>query len=141
MIKKVLKVRPRNYVAANQYIKSAEDDFAEDDFGAEDDMLAVGDDDGMMDAISDMQDDIEDIQDSVEDIKEDEVDIEINNNIANHYIAECASCQGVFISAVVQSDQEVEKITGVCPLCGKETDQYLKWVIKDVKDAEEVEGM
>lgn len=120
-------------------IYAAEDDFAEDDFGMDDpDALNVGDED-VQDTLDDMQDSIEDMQDTIDDVKQDDVDIEMTNNIADHYIAECDSCQGIFISAVVASDQEVEKISGVCPLCGKETDQYLKWIIKDAKEAEEVE--
>lgn len=106
-------------------------------------MAAVGDDDfdmdidemedtdGIMDAIDDVADDVEDIQDAVDDIKDDQVEIAINNNIADHYIAECDSCNGIFISAVVESDQDIDHVSGVCPLCGKETDQYLKWIIKD----------
>ena len=82
--------------------------------------------------IDDLADDIEDIQDTIDEVKEDDVDIELDNNIANHFIAECDTCHGIFISALVESDQEVEKISGTCPLCEKETDQYLKWVIKEI---------
>lgn len=82
--------------------------------------------------IDDLADDVEDIQDTIDDVQEDDVDIELDNNIANHYIAECDNCHGVFISALVESDQAVEKISGTCPLCDKETDQYLKWIIKDI---------
>lgn len=82
--------------------------------------------------IDDLADDVEDIQDTIDDVQEDDVDIELDNNIANHFIAECDSCHGIFISALVESDQEVEKISGTCPLCEKETDQYLKWIIKEV---------
>lgn len=82
--------------------------------------------------IDDLADDVEDIQDTINDIQEDDVDIELDNNISNHYIAECDNCHGIFISALAESDQEVEKISGICPLCDKETDQYLKWVIKEV---------
>ena len=32
---------------------------------------------------------------------------------------------------MIESDQVVEKISGVCPLCDHETDQYLKWIIRD----------
>ena len=84
------------------------------------------------DTIDDLADDVEDIQDNIEDVQEDDTDIELDNNIANHYIAECDSCHGIFISALAESDQEVEKISGTCPLCDKETDQYLKWIIKEV---------
>ena len=82
--------------------------------------------------IDDLADDVEDIQDTIDDVQEDDVDIEIDNNIANHFIAECDTCHGIFISALVESDQEVEKISGTCPLCEKETDQYLKWIIKEI---------
>lgn len=89
-------------------------------------------DDGFEDTIDDIADSVEDIQDTIEDVEEDDVDIELDNNISNHYIAECDSCHGVFISALMQSDQEVESISGICPLCDKETTQYLNWLIKDV---------
>lgn len=82
--------------------------------------------------IDDISDNLDDLQDTIDDIEEDDVDIEMDNNIGNHFIAECDRCHGVFISALVESDQQVEKISGTCPLCDKETDQYLKWVIKDV---------
>lgn len=113
-----------------RYIKAAE---AEDDEinnlpDFEDD---VDDADGIIDAIDTVADNIEDLQDTVDDMQEDEVDIAINNNIADHYIAECDKCGGIFISAVVESDQLVEYVSGTCPLCGKESEQYLKWIIKD----------
>ena len=65
---------------------------------------------------------------------EDSPGIETDNNIAGHYIAECNRCHGVFISALMESDQHVEFLSGVCPLCEKESDQYIKWVIKPVED-------
>ena len=95
-------------------------------------------DDTVQDTLDDMADSIEDIQDTVDEVTEDDVAIEIDNNIENHYIAECDSCKGIFISAVVQSDQEVNFITGICPLCDKETEQFLKWVIKSVDDDEAI---
>ena len=72
-----------------------------------------------------------------ETFEEEDPSIEIDNNIENHYIAECESCHGIFISAVILSDQPVETLTGTCPLCGKDTDQSLKWVIKSIEDIEE----
>lgn len=84
------------------------------------------------DTIDDISDNIDDIQDTIDDIEEDDIDIELDNNIANHYIAECDRCHGIFISALAESDQEVDKISGTCPLCDKDSDQYLKWIIKDV---------
>ena len=107
------------------YVKAAEGD--DDAF-----MDEMEDDESLMDAIDDVADNVEDLQDSVDDIQEDEVEIMINNNIADHYIAECERCNGVFISAVVESDQVIDHVSGTCPLCGKDTDQYLKWVIKSV---------
>ena len=59
--------------------------------------------------------------------------IEIDNNIDGHLIAECDKCHGIFISAMIESDQEVEKISGICPLCEKESDQYIKWVVKAIE--------
>lgn len=94
--------------------------------------LESDDDYDITDTIDDLADDVDDIQDSMDEVQEDDVDIELDNNIANHFVAECDSCHGIFISALVESDQEVEKISGTCPLCDKETDQYLKWIIKEV---------
>lgn len=98
---------------------------------AEEDFL-VNDDTDIAETVDDLADDVEDIRDDIEEITEDDVDIEVDNNIANHYIAECDSCHGIFISALVESDQDVEKISGTCPLCDKDTDQYVKWIIKEV---------
>ena len=87
--------------------------------------------DEFSDTVDDLSDTVDDIQDTLDDIDEDDVDIELDNNIANHFIAECDGCHGVFISALVESDQDVSSIHGTCPLCEKETEQQLKWVIKD----------
>ena len=113
--------------AVKRYVKAAE----EDDFDAFDD---VDDADGIMDAIDDVADNVEDLQDAIDDVAEDEVEIAINNNIADHFIAECDRCNGIFISAVVDSDQVIDHVSGVCPLCGKETEQYLKWIIKSTAE-------
>ena len=91
------------------------------------------DDDSIGDDIDALSDKVDDLQDSVDDFEEDDVDIELDNNIEGHYIAECERCHGIFISAMIESDQVVEKITGVCPLCEKETDQHLKWIVKAVE--------
>lgn len=115
-------------------------------FAAGEDDIEYMQDDTAVDDISDMIDDMsepivdeevavdEELNDEevADEIEEDETDIEIENNIANHFIAECDSCHGVFISALVETDQEVDMLSGVCPLCGKETDQYLKWIIREV---------
>ena len=66
-----------------------------------------------------------------EDGQQDGSTIDIDNNIANHLIAECQNCHGIFISAMIASDQSVESINGVCPLCNKNTEQFLKWIVKD----------
>ena len=71
---------------------------------------------------------------SIDDIHEDDPTIEIDNNISGHYIAECERCHGVFISAVTESDQEIESISGICPLCDHETTQWLNWVVVDIKE-------
>lgn len=102
------------------FVDASEGELYEDD-------ASIGDD---IDALSDK---VDDLQDSVDDVEEDDVDIELDNNIEGHYIAECERCHGIFISAMIESDQVVEKITGTCPLCEKETDQYLKWVVKAVE--------
>ena len=108
-----------------------ESDFGGSDFGSDyssSDYAA-----SFQDSLEDIQDTVEDIQDTVEDIDQDDIDIEIDNNIDNHYIAECERCQGVFISAVIESEAKTKSIHGVCPLCDKESDQYLKWVVKAVE--------
>ena len=86
-------------------------------------------DDNVTDAVDDLADAVEDIQYDLQDIQEDEVTIHSENNIEGHLIAECEKCTGIFISAMVKSDQKVDSITGVCPLCGKESIQKFKWVI------------
>lgn len=114
-------------LSKKKYIKAAEDDF-EDNFDDPDEA------DGIMDAIDDVADNVEDLQDTIDDVEEDDVEIAINNNIADHYIAECDMCHGIFISAVVESDQLIDHVSGTCPLCGKDSDQYLKWVIRSVEE-------
>lgn len=118
----------------NRRITAAdEEDMFDDSFDDEIDPETVLDDaDTFTDTIDDLSEQVEDIQDQVEEIDEDDITIEMENNIANHYIAECEHCHGIFISAMIESDQEVERISGVCPLCEKESDQYLKWVVKEV---------
>lgn len=109
---------------------------AEDDIEYEDIDDAVDDIDSIDDKLDDISDTVDDMQDQLDDemFEESDPDIELDNNIAGHYIAECESCHNVFISAVIESDQEIEKISGICPVCDRDTDQYLKWVIKDVND-------
>lgn len=94
-------------------------------------MAAEVDADDIRETIDDLADSVGDVQDVVEEVEEDDVDIELDNNIANHFIAECDRCHGVFISAMVETDQDVKSVTGICPLCDKETEQVLKWIIKE----------
>lgn len=101
---------------------------------AEEDLIEEPD--TFTDTLDELADNVEDVQDQVSEIEEDDVNIDVNNNIEGHYIAECDTCHGVFISAVIESDQEVEKISGICPLCNKETDQYLKWIVKPADHSE-----
>ena len=122
----IKKNRKKSIIAATRSIVAADTDFV--DAEVVDDL--DDDPDGLMDAIDDVADNVAELQDAVDDIEEDDVDIMMNNNIADHFIAECEKCHGVFISAVVESNQDIDHVSGVCPLCGKETDQYLKWIIK-----------
>lgn len=121
---------------------TAADDFDSDDFDddfdetphepVEDDTVA--DDDSITDTLNDMSEQLDDLQDDITDpSNEDDINIDINNNIDNHYIAECEKCHGIFISSLIASDQRVESIHGVCPLCDKESDQYLKWIVEAVE--------
>lgn len=116
-------------------ITAADDDFESDDFSDETD--PTDSTDSLSDNIDDIADTVEDIQDTIDDVQEDDVNIQVENNISDHYIAECERCHGIFISSVIRSEQPLEKISGTCPLCDRQTDQYLKWVVKDVKDVEE----
>ena len=120
--------KTKKEIKANK-ILAADGDFADEEF----DMDSQENSDGLMDAVDDVADQVEDIQDTVDEEAEDAVSIDINNNITNHYIAECDKCHGVFIYAVIESEQEIDHVSGVCPLCNKESDQYLKWIIKDNK--------
>ena len=124
---KITKKSSKDVVAAKKVYAAGEEDF--EDFNIDD----VDEGDGLMDAVDDVADTVEDMQDTLDDVDEDQPEIEINNNISNHYIAECDRCHGVFISAVIESDQKIDHVSGVCPLCNKDSDQYLKWIIKDNK--------
>lgn len=105
---------------------------AVDDFSGFDEFDEFGDPADIADSVDDLADSVDELQDRIDETDPDEVNIDIDNNIDEHYIAECERCHGVFISAVVESDQMVDSISGICPLCEKETTQYLKWVIKAV---------
>lgn len=75
-------------------------------------------------------------EDMGEDGQQDGSTIEVDNNIFNHLIAECQNCHGIFISAMIASDQAVESINGVCPLCSKETEQFFIGIIKEYPEEE-----
>lgn len=93
-------------------------------------MAAEVDGNDIRETIDDLADSVTEVQDVVEEVSEDNPGIEVDNNIANHFIAECDNCHGIFISAMVETDQDVKSVTGICPLCDKESDQILKWIIK-----------
>ena len=116
----------------------AADEFEDREFMDFDDIDSEPTGDGMPDGedplddqIDDLSDTVEDLQDTLDDVDEDDIGIEVDNNITGHFIAECDRCKGIFISAVVESDQEVNSVNGICPICGKETEQILKWIIKE----------
>ena len=116
-------------VAADEDTFEREDDF---------DLNDADDADGLLDAIDDVSDNVDDLKDSIDDdVEEDSVDNAVNNNIEGHYIAECDGCNNVFISAILESDQQIDHVSGICPVCGKETDQHLKWIIRGLDDKEE----
>lgn len=105
----------------------AADGFLDDDAEFNDGFDDMEDDS----TISNIQDQIDDISDQLDDVEQDDVSIDMDNNIVNHLIAECENCKGIFISAMIASDQDVDSINGICPLCNKDTVQNLKWIIKD----------
>lgn len=89
--------------------------------------------DSIVDTIEDISDAVDTLQDSVDDIaQQDSSSIEIENNIDGHFIAECEACGGIFVSAVLESDNNAESIVGSCPICNKETTHDLKWIIRSV---------
>lgn len=106
--------------------------------GSMDDDQLLDDDESLDESLDQMSDQIEDIQDTVEEqVTQDDANIEVENNIEGHYIAECEVCHGVFISPVLESEEDIIKVSGTCPLCGKESDQYLKWVIHKAENSNE----
>lgn len=81
---------------------------------------------------ADIDEEIAELEETLDDdFKQDNSTVEIDNNITNHLIAECQNCHGIFISAMLASDQVIDSINGVCPLCDKDTEQALRWIIKD----------
>lgn len=126
----------------NGIFAAEEDEAPVFDFGGDDDFDrpspgGMRDTDFGSDFDDESDEDFADDEESEEDdedfvIEEDDIGIENENNISGHYIAECDVCKGIFISAIVESDQVVESINGVCPICNKKSEQFLKWVVKDV---------
>lgn len=113
----------------------AADDDPFDDMGfdvPEDGDVPLSDSDDISDSIDDMSDTLDDLSDALHQFEDDDVDIDTENNIENHLIAECEKCHGVFITAILQSDQAIEKISGTCPLCDTDCDQYIYWVINKI---------
>ena len=92
--------------------------------------VEVDDDDALGEQLDSIEDNLEDVQDAVEDFEEDDVSIDVDNNIADHLVAECDNCKTPFISAMIASDQVVDSISGICPICKKDTTQTIKWIIK-----------
>lgn len=121
-------------VTASKVVAAEEDEiFMNPSIGEVEDV-----DDSFSEQLDDVADTVEDIQDVVtdDDHQEDDTIIEVDNNIAGHYIAECDKCKNVFISATMLSDQVVESVTGICPICREESEQFLKWVIELAEDVQ-----
>jgi hypothetical protein len=116
-------------ISDKRRIVAAEDNVF-DDMTDDEPMGYDFEDEALGDQLDNIEDNLEDVQDAVEDIQEDDIAIEVDNNVVNHLIAECENCKGIFISAMIASDQEVDSISGICPLCNKDTTQQLKWIIK-----------
>jgi DNA repair exonuclease SbcCD ATPase subunit len=115
-------------------IVAADEDFMDLDAEMDADVDRIAEDDEAFDdTLDDIADSVEDMQDTLDEVQEDDVDIEVDNNVEGHLIAECDKCHGIFISAMMESEQEVEKISGICPLCDRESDQYFKWVIHAIE--------
>jgi hypothetical protein len=127
-------MKTRFKVTASKIVAAEEDEiFMNPSVGEMDDI-----DDSFSEQLDDVADTVEDIQDVVtdDDHQEDSINIEVDNNIAGHYIAECDKCKNVFISATVLSDQIVNSVSGICPICREESEQYLKWVIQPVEEVQ-----
>lgn len=101
---------------------------------ASDDFVSVQDVDDVSDALDEASDKLDDLQEAVSDVDEYPRDpvFEMENNIENHYIAECDRCHEVFISAVVESDSAISSVDGECPCCHEETTQELKWIVRSI---------
>lgn len=114
-----MKITKRSIMAADDFDESS---IFDDEEGFEEDLGDAIDEEGEFE---------EEESDSSTDMQEDDVNIDVDNNVVNHLIAECDNCHGIFISAMIASEQEIESINGICPLCNKDTTQVLRWIIKD----------
>lgn len=118
-------------------IVAAEDDMF-DDMG-EDDVDEIEEEVDIEQTLDDLSETIATIKDTLTAYEEDLPDIEVENNITDHYIAECDNCHGVFITAIEDTGTEINDISGICPLCDEESLQELKWVIRDAHPDEDEE--
>lgn len=118
----------RRRVAAFKPVMAAEEDEA----------FMMEDPDAMKDAVEDMSDTLDDVQDALENVDEGPQDaiLDMENNISDHYIAECDRCHEVFISAVVESETPMDSVEGECPCCHEHTTQRLKWIVRNVNKDE-----
>ena len=131
LVKKIKAITSSRSMGNKKRIVAAEEDefFSDDDFTDADPTSATSEETTPTENDDALPADTE--------MKEDDSNIETDNNIANHYIAECDKCGGIFISSISLSDQPITSISGICPLCEEETEQFLKWVIKPVEDVTE----
>lgn len=110
--------------------------FADDnvfaDMGADENVFGEEDPDRDDDDEATEGEDVDNLDEELDaELQQDSSAIDMDNNITNHLIAECQNCHGIFISAMIASDQIIDSINGVCPLCNKDTEQSLLWVVKD----------
>lgn len=96
----------------------------------------VDDSEGIQNSLDNVEDTLNNVQDIVEDLYDGPHNtvFDIENNISNHYIAECERCHEVFISAVVESETSTESVEGECPICHETSKQYLKWIIREAEN-------
>lgn len=121
----------RRRVACAKPVNAATD--ASDRFDYLEDASNVSD---AVDKASDAVEDMEEAVSNLSDTPEDTI-LNIENNIENHYIAECKRCHEVFISAVVESESDVDAVNGECPCCHEETEQELKWIVRNKSFSQE----
>lgn len=105
-----------------------------DDMDLDEEVDAAKDDVDALTTLDELSDNLSELKDSLKEFEEDEVDIEMLNNITDHYIAECERCHNVFITAIEESSEEINDISGVCPVCDEESVQKLKWIIRNAKE-------